>query len=101
MIFRGDPCDYESPEHQAQDDREMLQEQSGKRTLAFPGGSTTIPKPTRADLILSATQWVTRAREELFEYNLMMDRAGHPVPPAVHSALDHVTRILTELEATE
>jgi hypothetical protein len=79
--------------------------------LRFAGGDVAIPKPTRADLILSAQQWVTRAREELHDIEVspfQMDgrrvRGGgisglrHS---AIMSALDHVTRTLKELEAAK
>jgi hypothetical protein len=72
------------------------------RPLAFAGGDVSIPRPTRADLILSATQWVTRAREELFELRQSTNRSDYRSQvDATNGALDHVTRILKELEATE
>ncbi|MES2889788.1 MAG: hypothetical protein V4739_17480 [Pseudomonadota bacterium] len=37
--------------------------------LEFAGGEVELPKPTRADLVLSAQQWATRLREDAIDRN--------------------------------
>lgn len=66
--------------------------------LQFAGGPVSIPKPTRADLILSAQQWVTRAREELQETCAYGGISWDSERTAASlSALNHVACILKEL----
>lgn len=77
--------------------------------LSFRGGEVELPKPTRADLVLSAQQWATRAKEELFEFEqaiakpatnlheMQQQRYQRPVPAAIGSALDRLDAILKEL----
>ncbi len=80
-----------------------------RSALGFPGGEVELPKPTRADLVLSARQWATRAKEELFEFEqaiarpatnlheMQQQRYQRPVPAAISSALDRLDAILKEL----
>ncbi len=72
-----------------------------ERTLSFIGGDVDIPKPTRADLVLSAQQWATRAREELFE---LANNATSPENRltgyrAITGALNRLDAVLAELAA--
>ncbi len=61
---------------------------NSRELMSFAGGDVPLPKPTRADLLLSAAQWVCRARENIVD-------AGHD--GTTLSALNHVDRILKEL----
>jgi len=67
-----------------------------KVTLQFSGGPVAIPQPTSADLLLSATQWVTRIREELHEYEHSAVLVC--VPAGVHSAIKRLDAVLAELK---
>lgn len=58
--------------------------------LTFPGGNVPLPTPTKADLLLSAQQWVRRVRDDIVDGV----HPGHPL-----AALDRLEAALTELEA--
>lgn len=82
---------------------------NGRAAFAFPGGVAEVRKPTREELVLSARQWATRAREELFEFEqliakpatnlheMQQQRYQRPVPAAIGSALDRLDTVLKEL----
>lgn len=67
--------------------------------LRFPGGDAEIRKPTREALVLSARQWVTRAREEMQEFDSTQESGCGQVPEAAYRALNHVCAVLAELAA--
>jgi hypothetical protein len=73
------------------------------KVLDFAGGPVELPKPTRADLVLSAQQWATRAREELFE---LANNAASPETRltgyrAITGALNRLDAVLKELADAE
>lgn len=58
--------------------------------LSFAGGEVQLPKPTRAELVLSARQWVAAIRDHSIDWNCHNDRmAGY---------LERLEGVLTELE---
>lgn len=59
--------------------------------LEFQGGEVEVRTPKPDELLLSAMQWVTRAREELLD-------DGHGPDSAACSALVHAMRALYELK---
>jgi len=67
--------------------------------MTFPGGEVTIPTPTRADLILSAKQWITAARERMTD--CADERLAIHDKAYVIGALDHAMRALKEAEANK
>lgn len=47
--------------------------------LAFPGGSVTLPQPSRAELLVSADEWVATAKSAIVGFAELADsgdRAG-------------------------
>ena len=73
--------------------------------LQFQGGNVAIPKPTRADLALSAKQWATAVREELQDWEYIVPKgklvtSGEMfASEAIRSKLDRLDAVLAELEA--
>ena len=65
--------------------------------LSFMGGDVPLPKPTRADLVLSAKQWAQRMSDEL------VDRAPGKLTNedavVLGGILDRIDAVLAELEA--
>jgi 5'-3' exonuclease len=57
--------------------------------LPFPGGDTRVPKPTRADLILSAQQWSKALRDHAVDWNAHNDKA--------RGMFDRLDAVLAEL----
>lgn len=66
-------------------------------SFAFPGGQLELQKPKREELALSARQWATRVREELFD-NQDRFAVGNS-PKHIRGALDRLDAVLVELEA--
>jgi len=63
--------------------------------LAFPGGATTLPKPSRDALLQSAKQWTTAARERAHDAIAAGTTEGKDMTYII-GALGHVLRILEE-----
>jgi len=57
-------------------------------TLRFEGGDAEIRKPTREELLTSARQWVTRAREDMNDLGYVQE-----------SVFDRLDAVLAELAA--
>ena len=62
---------------------------SEPRLLVFPAADVKPAKPTRAELVLSGHQWITRIREEL--------ENGECVTTALIGACNRLDAILAEL----
>lgn len=66
------------------------------QALRFPGGDVELPKPTRADLVLSAQQWATAIREHFGDH--YRARVGtHASDLQMSAKLDRLDAILKEL----
>jgi hypothetical protein len=63
--------------------------------LEFAGGDVPLPKPTRADLVLSAQQWATAVREALHDESV----TGGASMDRMSARLDRLDAVLAELAA--
>lgn len=63
--------------------------------LEFPGGNVPLPKPTRADLVLSAQQWATAVREHWHLY--FRGENSESVDSAMLSKMARLDAVLAEL----
>jgi len=61
--------------------------------LPFPGGDATLPKPTRAELILSAQQWSKALRDHAVDWNAHNNKAR-----GMFDRLDAVLAELAEMQ---
>lgn len=61
-------------------------------TLPFPGGEARVPKPTRAELVLSAQQWSKALRDHAVDWNAHNDKA--------RGMFDRLDAVLAELAGT-
>ncbi len=69
-------------------------------TLNFPGGTIELPKPTRADLVLSAQQWATAVREMLQDRLLGGSYFEQCECDRLCGPLDRLDAVLAELART-
>lgn len=71
---------------------------STRVVFAFPGGAASVPRPTRAELILSAKQWATAAKERAHEAILAGSKSGEDLTYIV-GCMGHIERVLGEIES--
>ena len=106
--FDTEPCPaHFADAHQAAfGDVHAAAQKSAGDALRFEGGDVPLPKPTRAELVLSAQQWVMALREELHDEGVFSTRRGaddgmvsERAQTAIAGKLGRLDAVLAELAA--